>query len=114
MNSEEKEVKTLVKYIISAIDKKIEALKCDKEGIVVSSDNDNCTVLIDNVKYTVKNGTGIVFKNGDKCLVHYINGDQRRKVIIAKMNGQAEYKTDDSDKNNIEYISHTEIDKLFK
>lgn len=112
--SNDKTLNTLIDCIISAIDKKIEALKCDREGIVVSSDNDNCTVLIDNVKYTVKNGTGIVFKDGDKCLIHYINGDQRKKVIIAKMNGQAEYKTDDSDKNNIEYISHTEIDKLFK
>lgn len=83
--SNDRTLNALIDCIISAIDKKSEALKCDREGIVVSSDNDDCTVLIDNVKYTVKNGTGIVFKNGDKCLVHYINGDQRRKIIIAKL-----------------------------
>lgn len=85
MNGEEKEVKTLVKYIIDAIDKKIEFLKCDREAIVLEVNGDYCTVLINNAKYKVKNGTAITFKKNDKCLVHYINGNQQKKIIIAKL-----------------------------
>lgn len=85
MNGEEKEVKTLVKYIIDAIDKKIEFLKCDREAIVLEVNNNMCTVLIDNCRYTVKNGTPFEFQKNDKCLVHFINGDQQRKIIIAKL-----------------------------
>lgn len=85
MNGEEKEVKTLVKYIIDAIDKKIEFLKCDREAIVLEVNDNMCMVLIDNCKYTVKNGTSFEFQKNDKCLVHFINGDQQRKIIIAKL-----------------------------
>ena len=85
MNGEEKEVKILVKYIIDAIDKKIEFLKCDREAIVLEINDNMCTVLIDNRRYTVKNGTPFEFQKNDKCLVHFINGDQQRKIIIAKL-----------------------------
>lgn len=85
MNGEEKEIKTLVKYIIDAIDKKIEFLKCDREAIVLEVNGDYCTVLINNAKYKVKNGTAIEFQINDKCLVHFINGNQQRKIIIAKL-----------------------------
>lgn len=85
MNGEEKEVKILVKYIIDAIDKKIDFLKCDREAIVLEINDNMCTVLIDNCKYTVKNGTPFEFQKNDKCLVHFINGDQQRKIIIAKL-----------------------------
>lgn len=85
MNGEEKEVKTLVKYIIDAIDKKIEFLKCDREAIVLEVNNNMCTVLIDNCRYTVKNGTPFEFQKNEKCLVHFINGNQQRKIIIAKL-----------------------------
>lgn len=85
MNGEEKEVKTLVKYIIDAIDKKIDFLKCDREAIVLEINDNMCTVLIDNCRYTVKNGTPFEFQKNDKCLVHFINGDQQRKIIIAKL-----------------------------
>lgn len=85
MNSEEKEVKTLVKYIIDAIDKKIEVLKCDREAIVLEGNDNKCTVLIDNCRYTVKNGTPFEFQKNDKCLVHFINGNQQKKIIIAKL-----------------------------
>ena len=85
MNGEEKEVKTLVKYIIDAIDKKIEFLKCDRKAIVLEVNNNMCTVLIDNCRYTVKNGTPFEFQKNDKCLVHYINGNQQKKLIIAKL-----------------------------
>lgn len=85
MNGEEKEVKTLVKYIIDAIDKKIDFLKCDREAIVLEINNNMCTVLIENRRYTVKNGTPFEFQKNDKCLVHFINGNQQRKIIIAKL-----------------------------
>lgn len=85
MNGEEKEVKILVKYIIDAIDKKIEFLKCDREAIVLEANANVCTVLIDNCRYTVKNGTPFEFQKNDKCLVHFINGNQQRKIIIAKL-----------------------------
>lgn len=85
MNGEEKEVKILVKYIIDAIDKKIEFLKCDREAIVLEINDNMCTVLIDNRRYTVKNGTPFEFQKNDKCLVHFINGNQQRKIIIAKL-----------------------------
>ena len=85
MNGEEKEVRMLVKYIIDAIDKKIEFLKADREAIVLETDGDYCTVLINNCKYKVKNGTAIEFQVNDKCLVHFINGNQQRKIIIAKL-----------------------------
>lgn len=85
MNGEEKEVKTLVKYIIDAIDKKIEFLKCDREAIVLEVNNNMCTVLIDNCRYTVKNGTPFEFQKNEKCLVHFINGNRQRKIIIAKL-----------------------------
>lgn len=85
MNGEEKEVKILVKYIIDAIDKKIEFLKCDREAIVLEGNDNKCTVLIDNCRYTVKNGTPFEFQKNDKCLVHFINGNQQRKIIIAKL-----------------------------
>lgn len=85
MNGEEKEVKILVKYIIDAIDKKIDFLKCDREAIVLEINDNMCTVLIDNRRYTVKNGTPFEFQKNDKCLVHYINGNQQKKIIIAKL-----------------------------
>lgn len=85
MNGEEKEVKILVKYIIDAIDKKIEFLKCDREAIVLEINDNMCTVLIDNCRYTVKNGTPFEFQKNEKCLVHFINGNQQRKIIIAKL-----------------------------
>lgn len=85
MNGEEKEVKILVKYIIDAIDKKIDFLKCDREAIVLEINDNMCTVLIDNRRYTVKNGTPFEFQKNDKCLVHFINGNQQRKIIIAKL-----------------------------
>ena len=111
MENTERALDTLTQCIYKAIDKKIEKLFCDYEAIVLSSEGDYCTVLINNAKYKVKNGTAITFqrndkvctvlidncrytaKNGtpfefqknDKCLVHYINGNQQKKLIIAKL-----------------------------
>lgn len=85
MKNEDKALNALADCIYKAIDKKIEKLFCDREAVILSVDGDLCTVLINNCKYIVKNGTGIIFKSGDHCLVHFINGNQQRKLIVAKL-----------------------------
>lgn len=85
MENTERALDTLTQCIYKAIDKKIEKLFCDYEAIVLSSEGDYCTVLINNAKYKVKNGTTITFQKNDKCLVHCINGNQQKKLIIAKL-----------------------------
>lgn len=85
MDKNQKCAETIIECVLQSIDKKIEFLKCDREGVILETNGDMCTVLINNAKYNVKNGTGIVFKPNDKCLVHFINGNQQRKVIIAKL-----------------------------
>ena len=85
MENTERALDTLTQCIYKEIDKKIEKLFCDYEAIVLSSEGDYCTVLINNAKYKVKNGTTITFQKNDKCLVHYINGNQQKKLIIAKL-----------------------------
>ena len=83
MPNNNKTIEKLVDEIIRIVDKKIAHLY--SEAIIVSENEDSYTVLIDSYKYNVKNGTNINFKSGDKCLVHYINGNQQRKLIIAKL-----------------------------
>lgn len=85
MENTERALDTLTQCIYKAIDKKIEKLFCDYEAIVLSAEGDYCTVLINNAQYKVKNGTAITFQKNDKCLVHYINGNQQKKLIIAKL-----------------------------
>lgn len=85
MKNNDKVLDTLADCIYKAIDKKIEKLFCDYEAIVLSADENYCMVLINNCQYKVKNGTTITFKKNDKCLVHYINGNQQKKIIIAKL-----------------------------
>ena len=85
MTNNDRALNTLSDCICKAIDKKMEKLFCDREAIVLSVDNDYCTVLINNAQYKVKNGTTIEFHANDKCLVHFINGNQQKKIIIAKL-----------------------------
>ena len=85
MENTERALDTLTQCIYKAIDKKIEKLFCDYEAIIISVDENYCTVLINNCQYKVKNGTAIKFQKNDKCLVHFINGNQQRKIIIAKL-----------------------------
>lgn len=85
MNKNQKCAETIIECVLQSIDKKIEFLKCDREAIVLEVNDNMCTVLIDNCKYTVKNGTPFEFQKNDKCLVHFINGNQQRKIIIAKL-----------------------------
>ena len=77
-----------VQIIAEAIQKAIEhnqMPKCDYEGIVKGVKNNHCTVSLDGHDYSIKNGTNISFKAGDKVLVHCVNGNFNKKVIIAKM-----------------------------
>lgn len=43
------------------------------------------SVVINQQEYEIKNGTGIDFKTGDRCLVHCISGKFNNKIIIAKL-----------------------------
>ena len=77
-----------VQRIAEAIQKAIiynQAPKSDYEGIVTDIKDNYCTVVIDGQNYSIKNGIGIVFNKGDKALVHCVNGNFNKKVIIAKM-----------------------------
>lgn len=58
----------------------------DAEGIIVGqNDNGTYKVMLNKQEYNVKNGTEIEFAPGMKCLVHYISGNQNKKIIIAKL-----------------------------
>lgn len=85
MDKNQKCAETIIECVLQSIDKKIEFLKCDREGVILETNGDMCTVLINSCKYTVKNGTPFEFQKNDKCLVHFINGNQQRKIIIAKL-----------------------------
>ena len=85
MKKENKALDVIINYVLEAIDRKFKKLICDKEALVISTDGNVCTVIIDGSKYSVKNGIGITFVNGDKCLVHYINANEQNKIIIAKL-----------------------------
>ena len=77
-----------VQIIAEAIRKAIEqsqSPKCDYEGIVKSATDNHCTVSLDGRDYSIKNGTNISFNAGDKVLIHCVNGNFNKKVIIAKM-----------------------------
>ena len=85
MKDSERAISTMCDCILKAIDKRIAELKCDREAIVLEGNDNKYTVLIDNCRCTVKNGTPFEFQKNDKCLVHFINGNQQRKIIIAKL-----------------------------
>lgn len=77
-----------VQIIAEAIQKAIEhnqMPKCDYEGIVKSVNGNHCTVSLDGHDYSIKNGTNISFKINDKVLVHCVNGNFNKKIIIARM-----------------------------
>lgn len=80
-----RESELLFKSIENLVKKMLKDVSYDKEGLIISSKNNICTVIIDSQKYTVKNGTDISFNNGDRCLIHYVNGSEKNKIIIAKL-----------------------------
>ena len=81
----QEESKLLFKIIDSLIKENLKNISYDKEGLIVGIDGNTLSVIIDNQKYNIKNGTNISFNTMDKCLVHYINGNSSNKIIIAKM-----------------------------
>ena len=85
MKKENKALDVIINYVLEAIDRKFKKLICDKEALVISTDWNTLSVIIDNQKYNIKNGTNISFNIMDKCLVHYINGNSSNKIVIAKM-----------------------------
>lgn len=80
-----KESITLFKAVDNLLSSALKKLSYDKTGAVIGVSGNICTVKIDSVDYKIKNGIGVSFKAGDRCLVHYINGSQKNKVIIAKL-----------------------------
>ena len=77
-------VQILAETIRKAIDQ-CKQPKYDYEGIVKSVKNNHCIVSLDGHDYSIKNGTNISFSTGDKVLVHCVNGNFNKKVIISKM-----------------------------
>lgn len=68
------------------VNKAVENLvRTDIEALVTNASGKYCTVVIDGTEYKVKNGTNIEFTVGNRCLVHCINGDFNKKIIIAKL-----------------------------
>lgn len=76
---------TLFRAIENLLSASLKKLSYDKIGTVIRTDGSACVVKIDGADFTIKNGIGVTFKNGDRCLVHFINGSQKNKVIIAKL-----------------------------
>lgn len=63
-----------------------ESLVFDAEGLIIGKNTDGTyKVMLNKQEYNIKNGTEIDFKPGNKCLVHFISGNQNKKVIIAKL-----------------------------
>lgn len=84
MDANDRAVEIIVNAIKEAV-KYSQPVRSDYEGIVKSVNGRVCTVSIDGHNYSVTNGADISFNWGDKCLVHCINGNFNKKIIIAKL-----------------------------
>ncbi len=80
-----KAVDTIIDNILYAVKKEEKDKYGDIVAPVTGVSGNKCTVLIMNKPYQVKNGIGVAFKPGDRCLIHCINGSFQDKVIIAKL-----------------------------
>lgn len=79
-------VDSMAKEIIFVVKHYLDKLVFDSEGMIAGKNADGTyQVMINKQKYNVKNGTNIELIPGNKCLVHYINGKENKKVIIAKL-----------------------------
>ena len=77
---------TLFSIIQSQISNALKKVGYDKTGTILKVKEDGSFyVLIDGYQYIVKNGIGVNFNQGDRCLIHYVNGNQNEKIIIAKL-----------------------------
>ncbi len=75
----------MIQYILYVIRKEEKNKHNDIIAPVTGVKGNKCTVLIMNQPYQVKNGIGVAFKPGDRCLIHCINGSFQDKVIVAKL-----------------------------
>lgn len=81
-----KESNTLFNAVENIIKKNMRSISYDKIGFIKSIISvDTCEVMVDKQASKIKNGIGVEFTPGNKCLVHYINGSEKNKVIIAKL-----------------------------
>lgn len=79
-------VQAIANSIASALD--MSRLTYDYVGHISGVDlskNNTYKVKINKAEYSIKNGTGVTFKPGDRCLVYCISGNFSNKVIIAKL-----------------------------
>ena len=80
---------TALFQIIEMMTNKImKKLSYDKEGVILSKTPSGYYKVIPNGEkheIEIKNGTEMNFNTGDKCLIHYVNGDYNNRVIIAKL-----------------------------
>lgn len=83
MNDNEKAIETLCQAIVQTV--KMNSNDTDIIATVTSVSGNNITVSVNGNSYTVKNGIGVTFTVGDRCLIHLINGNFNNKVIIAKL-----------------------------
>ncbi len=84
-NANNKAVDKIIQNILYAIKKEEKDKYGDIVAPVTGVSGNKCTVLIMNQPYQVKNGIGVAFKPGDRCLIHCINGSFQDKVIVAKL-----------------------------
>lgn len=76
----------IINTIEALIKKYLKTVSYDREGMIRSIDSDGkLCIFIDKHEYKIKNGTGINFSAGDKCLIHYPNGNENKKLVIAKL-----------------------------
>ena len=79
-------VDLIASTIVEVANTYFKSLTLDAEGIIVGkNENNTYKVSINKQIYNIKNGTVIDFQVGNKCLIHYISGNQNKKVIIAKL-----------------------------
>ena len=82
-NYEEAAVDAIGKAIAAAF---FSHIQYDYQGFIEACNADGTyRVRINQQPYQVKNGTGINFEPGSKCLIHCISGNFNEKIIIAKL-----------------------------
>lgn len=75
----------MVNEIIKIIEKKIKKTSTKMiSSVITDKKDDKYVCTIDGVKYEVKNGTNISFKNGDKIWICRPNGSVRQQFIFAR------------------------------
>lgn len=107
MNNSNRALKMLIDNIERLINEKINNAigQKDRSAVVAEVKPDGMLrVRIDKHEYSAKNGTGINLSVGDKCLVHHMNGEVSRKLVIAKLfNGNRKVTKDQLDISDVAF-----------